>query len=234
MCVCVFLAVKALDAIMASHWGAGVNGQEAIFHTRIAAVEMLDTMLRHKFFHRAKKIPVSEEELKARQKKKMKKIDEKEKADEAAESSHTETEKKGEEDEKKKKRKIRLEMHNEQLFVDGLDAYVWIYDPIPVYYWFFGALLVLGAIAICLFPLWPPTVRKGVYYLSIAAAGLLGFIISLALFRVVVFCILWVVTLGIHHLWLFPNLTEDVGFFASFWPLYHVRLIFIIIRPRII
>jgi translocation protein SEC62 len=63
------------------------------------------------------------------------------------------------EDKDRKKRKIRLEMHLKQLFVDGLDAYVWIYDPIPVYYWLFGTLLVLGAIAICLFPLWPPSVR---------------------------------------------------------------------------
>ena len=37
---------------------------------------------------------------------------------------------KGEEREKKK-RKIRLEMHNDQLFLDGNDAYVWIYDPTP-------------------------------------------------------------------------------------------------------
>lgn len=50
-------------------------------------------------------------------------------------------------------------MHYEQLFVDGLDAYVWIYDPIPFHYWLFGTLMVLGAIGICLFPLWPPEVR---------------------------------------------------------------------------
>lgn len=50
-------------------------------------------------------------------------------------------------------------MHNDQKFVDGLDAYVWIYDPIPFYYWIFGTLLVLGAIGMCLFPLWPPSVR---------------------------------------------------------------------------
>lgn len=50
-------------------------------------------------------------------------------------------------------------MHNDQRFVDGLDAYVWIYDPIPFYYWIFGTLLVLGAIGMCLFPLWPPSVR---------------------------------------------------------------------------
>ena len=41
-------------------------------------------------------------------------------------------------------------MHLSQFFIDGLDAYVWIYDPIPAYYWLFGALLVLGAIAICI------------------------------------------------------------------------------------
>lgn len=113
-------------------------------------------------------------------------------------------------------------MHFEQLFVDGLDAYIWIYDPIPFHYWLFGTLMVLGAIGICLFPLWPPEVRKGVYYLSIAAAGFLCFIIALAFFRLIVFCILWSLTLGKHHLWLLPNLTEDVGFFASFWPLYQV------------
>lgn len=49
-------------------------------------------MLRHKFFHRAKKVPVSEQELKAKMKKKLKKDDDnkKKKEDEAAESSHAE------------------------------------------------------------------------------------------------------------------------------------------------
>lgn len=59
----------------------------------------------------------------------------------------------------KRKKKIRLDMHNDQRFVDSLDAYVWIYDPIPFHYWIFGALLVVGAIGICMFPLWPPIVR---------------------------------------------------------------------------
>lgn len=59
----------------------------------------------------------------------------------------------------KRKKKIRLEMHNDQRFVDSLDAYVWIYDHIPFHYWIIGTLLVLGAIGVCLFPLWPPSVR---------------------------------------------------------------------------
>lgn len=51
-------------------------------------------MLRHKLFHRAKKVPVSEQELKKKMKKKDKKSGEKEekkkKEDETAESSHAE------------------------------------------------------------------------------------------------------------------------------------------------
>lgn len=35
-----------------------------------------------------------------------------------------------------------------------------------------------------------------------------------------VFALAWLVTLGRHHFWILPNLTEDVGFFESFWPLY--------------
>jgi drug/metabolite transporter (DMT)-like permease len=38
---------------------------------------------------------------------------------------------------------------------------------------------VLGVIAICLFPLWPPEVRIGISYLSWLAMGLLGVILTL-------------------------------------------------------
>ena len=38
--------------------------------------------------------------------------------------------------------------------------------------------------------------------------------------KLVVFAIVWAVTFGRHHLWILPNLTEDVGFLESFWPLY--------------
>lgn len=124
----------------------------------------------------------------------------------------------------------------EQYFVDCNDAYVWIYEPIPIYYWFFGTLVVLGAIGVCLFPLWPLTIRHGVYYISVAAAGFLVFILALAIIRLIVFCLLWVPTLGRCHLWLLPNLTADVGFFASFWPPYQVCInlkLFIILTNKI-
>lgn len=243
------------------------QGDNCLFPTREVAIEFLDTMLVHKFFHRAKKVPVTEAELKRGKKK-----DEKEKtapaeeekkegvrkrikeekatdAESNVEGKVEKTEEK-EKEKEKKKRKIRLDMHPDQLFIDGPEAYVWIYDPIPMHYWLFGALLVVGAIVICMFPLWPSSLRfdsafiwlslnyrhiaifiyiffrfgnrKGVYYLSIAAAGFLVFILGLTVLRCIVFCIVWVVTASRHHIWLFPNLTEDVGFWASFWPLYQV------------
>lgn len=220
-----FSAVRAVDALMASKFAQGDN---CLFPHRQAVLDFMDEMLHHKFFHRAKKVPVSEQELRGKSKKSADKDNEKEKSKkdekgtDGGESSHAEGGKgdKAAVDKEKRKRKIRLEMHPEQLFVDGHEAYVWLFDPIPMHYWIFGALLVVGAIVICLFPLWPPMLRKGVYYLSIAAAGFLVFILGLAVLRFVLFCLVWILTGGKHHFWLLPNLTEDVGFFASFWPLY--------------
>lgn len=224
-------ATKALDGLLASKYG---QGEKCLFPTREIAIDFLDTMLTKKFFHRAKKVTVSDAELRRNKKPTDKAAasadDEKAKKHEQAKddkASAEDTENgtdvaKSDKPVEKKKRKIRLDMHPDQVFVDGGEAYVWIYDPIPMHYWLFGALLVIGAIVVCLFPLWPPSLRKGVYYLSVAAAGFLVFILGLAALRFILFCAVWVLTGSKHHFWIFPNLTEDVGFFASFWPLYTV------------
>jgi translocation protein SEC62 len=217
-----FTAKRAVDALLESKW---TQGDEPFFKTREDIIDYLHLMLEHKFYHRARKVPVSESELKGKKKDKKSDSEEKDKIKEKekvtdAESSVVEWKDKEQPEKEKRKKKIRLDMHNDQRFVDGMDAYVWIYDPIPFHYWIFGTLLVLGAIGVCLFPLWPPSVRLGVYYLSVAAAGFLVTIIILAVIRLIIFCLIWVCTMGKHHLWILPNLTEDVGFLASFWPLY--------------
>lgn len=256
-----FTASKAIDALMKSKFA---SGDDPKFPSRDHIIEFLDIMLEHKFFHRAKKVPVSMEELRGSRSKSKdstglekdkngeKVKDSKEKTTnkdkqqekessinattsgdstktmDADENSHVEgvgpttTEDNSQQQQSKRKRKIRLDMHPEQIFVDGSEAYVWIYDPIPLHYWIYGFILVLGAIGICLFPLWPPTIRKGVYYLSVAAAGFLVFILALTVVRLIIFTLIWIVTAAKVHFWIFPNLTEDVGFFASFWPLYEV------------
>jgi len=242
-----FTACKAIDELLSSPWSKPPkSGGEALFTTRESVVQYLETMLRHKIFHRARKIVVPESELKPKKKKvddkdkdgkkekdgnskkeegKAEEANKKEESTAVAESSQAEGDKgddkkkKKKDEGEKKKRKIRLDMHLQQVFVDGTDAYVWIYTPTPYYYYIFGLLVVLATIAICLFPLWPSSVRLGVYYLSLAAAGFLVFILALAVIRLLVFSMIWGLSLGRHHVWLLPNLTEDVGFFQSFWPL---------------
>ncbi|XP_064103641.1 translocation protein SEC62-like isoform X1 [Macrobrachium nipponense] len=257
-----FYANKAVDLLLDSQWA---TGKDIVFTDRQSCVDYCNKLLKFKFFHRAKKIPITDKDLKPKDLKKKKerekekveedkkkkdvekvkpaekekeKEKEGEKEEEEEEEDKRDKESKDEEDtadkdakddkdekekekKKKKKSKIKLDMHLEQVFIDGADAYVWMYDPIPFWYYIAGALCLFGAIAVCLFPLWPPSVRKGVYYLSVAAAGFLGVILGLAVLRFIVFVIIWILTMGHHHLWLLPNLTEDVGFFASFWPLYH-------------
>ncbi|XP_055917680.1 translocation protein SEC62 [Eupeodes corollae] len=240
-----FTANKAVDALMKSKFALG---DDSLFPTREHAIALLDNMLEHKFFHRAKKVPVCIEELRSGKSSKPKdtsnkdvkesKEDEKTKNKKSDEGSTVEkvtdtengtveggTQSDDNQGKEKRKRKIRLDMHPEQVFVDGSEAYVWIYDPIPIHYWIYGLILLLGAIVICLFPLWPLVLRKGVYYLSVAAAGFLVFILALTVIRLVIFTLVWVVTASKWHFWIFPNLTEDVGFFASFWPLYESKYV---------
>merc|ERR1711988_1227610 len=159
-----------------------------------------------------KKIPVDDKFLKS----KKKKSKETEETDGDAGSKSDAAATKG----GKKKRKIRLDMHLEQIFLDSKDAYVWIYDPTPWYYWVGGGAIVLITIAVCLFPLWPPWMRLGVHYLSIAAAGFLVFIIALAIIKYIIFGLVFLLSAGKLKFWIFPNLTEDVGFFESFLPIY--------------
>lgn len=124
-------------------------------------------------------------------------------------------------EEKSKKKKFKFELNEDQVFVDSPNEfYVWIYSPTTVKQYILGALLVIGCIGVCLFPLWPPVVRTGVYYLSMVLASLLGVLLSLAVVKYIIFAAIWIVTMGKIKFWLLPNLTEDVGFFESFVPFY--------------
>lgn len=126
--------------------------------------------------------------------------------------------------EKKEKKRFKLEIHDDQRFVDEAEPYVWTFDPTSTMSSIIGGLLILGSIAICCFPLWPSVVREGVYYLSLAGCGFLGGIIVLALIKYIVFAILYLLSLGSVEFWLFPNLTEDVGFVESFIPVYTLTI----------
>uniref|UniRef100_A0A4W6E5X7 Translocation protein SEC62 n=1 Tax=Lates calcarifer TaxID=8187 RepID=A0A4W6E5X7_LATCA len=232
-----FIASKAVDCLLDSKWAKAKKGEEALFTTRESVLDYCNRLLKKQFFHRALKV------MKKKPEKDAKKEKEKEKA---KGDSSKEEEKKGKKEKEKKKecevaetkkeksddspgtpkkkkevkKKFKLEPHEDQLFLDGNEVYVWIYDPVHFKTFAMGLILVIAVIAATLFPLWPAEMRVGVYYLSVAAGCFVASILLLAVARCILFLIIWLVTGGRHHFWFLPNLTADVGFIDSFRPLY--------------
>ncbi|KAL0966820.1 hypothetical protein UPYG_G00300560 [Umbra pygmaea] len=235
-----FIASKAVDCLLDSKWAKAKKGEEAVFTTRDSVVDYCNRLLKKQFFHRALKV------MKKKPEKEIKKEKEKEKEKTKGDSSKEE-EKKSKKEKKKEvkdaeaseakkeksddgpgtpkkkkdvKKKFKLEPHEEQLFLDGNEVYVWIYDPVHFKTFAMGLILVIAVIAATLFPLWPAEMRVGVYYLSVAAGCFVASILLLAVARCILFLFIWLVTGGRHHFWFLPNLTADVGFIDSFRPLY--------------
>lgn len=207
-----FTASKAIDKLLDSKFA---RGSKAIFHDRESVVHYLDALLREQFFVRGEKIQVERTSRAA-----SKKAD----ADDGGERpSESEEGSPQADSQKKKKKKIRLDVHPSQRFVDGSDVYAWLYEPTSLTTILLGTVVVVGAIGVCLFPLWPPVVRQGVYYVAVTLACLIGLLFFVAVFRYLPFACAWLGTRGRLHFWMLPNLTEDVGFFESFQPLYDIQ-----------
>lgn len=65
-------------------------------------------------------------------------------------------------------------------------------------------------LSVVMYPLWPYTLRLGVYYLSMGVLALLGAFFAMAILRL----IFYVITLVVAKpgIWVFPRLFEDVSF----------------------
>lgn len=212
-----FIGNKLIDCLMESKWGVGKEGRpnkQPLLANRQACINFMQRLMNKQLFHRAIKVYKDQ-------------VDK----SENPESTPSVRKRKANSDESKstpaasakdnsQKRKFKLEILEDLRFVDSNEPYVWVYDPTSTKTYIIGSLLILGAIGICLFPLWPSQVREGVYYVSLAGASFLGGILGLAVFKYILFALIWVCTFGSVHFWLFPNLTEDVGFFESFVPVY--------------
>jgi len=98
------------------------------------------------------------------------------------------------------------------------EYYAWFYEG-SQWTTYAGALamvaLMLGGV---MFPLWPPTMRLGAWYLSLAMLGLIGLFFGIAIVRLIFYLITIVV--ASPGVWVFPNLFADVGFVDSFIPLW--------------
>ncbi|KAK9468347.1 translocation protein Sec62-domain-containing protein [Lipomyces arxii] len=96
--------------------------------------------------------------------------------------------------------------------------YVWMWENVPLTTYLYAGLFAIAIFTVVLFPLWPPVLRRGVWYLSVGMLCLLGAFFAMAIFRLVLFGVTYFV--ASPGLWLFPNLFEDVGFVDSFIPFY--------------
>lgn len=227
-----FVGQKLVDALLDSKWGPmGGKNASPLLADRKAAVALMQRFMNKQLFYRAVKI--YKEQTTDGDKEKSGETDgspSKKKKKQQQESSTPSTTPKPtttgtpaadkQSKSSETKRKFKLEMHDDQKFVDSSDPYVWVYDPTSTKTYIIGSLLIFGAIGICLFPLWPSQVREGVYYVSLAGASFLGAILGLAVLKYIIFAAVWAITFGRVHFWLLPNLTEDVGFLESFVPVY--------------
>lgn len=97
---------------------------------------------------------------------------------------------------------------------DGV--FVWRYEGSQLRTHLMAGGLLFIVLAGVMFPLWPVPLRLGVWYLSVGVLILLGLFFAMAIVRLILFMITWVVLKP--GIWIFPNLFEDVGFVDSFIP----------------
>jgi translocation protein SEC62 len=102
--------------------------------------------------------------------------------------------------------------------VEPMAYFAWTYLKPNPYMILYGLLTIVGVFAVILFPLWPIFMKRGVWYLSMGALGLIGCFFGIAIIRLIIYLITLVTML--RAFWLFPNLFEDCGVIESFQPTY--------------
>ncbi|EKM58010.1 uncharacterized protein PHACADRAFT_193135 [Phanerochaete carnosa HHB-10118-sp] len=96
--------------------------------------------------------------------------------------------------------------------------YAWFYEGSQLMTYVGGFAMLAVMLAGVMFPLWPPIMRLGVWYISIAVLGLIGLFFAIAVVRLIFYIItLFAASPGI---WIFPKLFADVGFVESFIPVW--------------
>ncbi|KAG5637352.1 hypothetical protein H0H81_004864 [Sphagnurus paluster] len=110
-----------------------------------------------------------------------------------------------------------LQIIQEQMFVAD-EYYAWFFEGSQWTTYAGGILMVAIMLAGVMFPLWPPIMRLGVWYLSIGLLGLIGLFFAIAIVRLIFYVITIVV--ASPGIWIFPKLFADVGFVESFIPLW--------------
>lgn len=121
---------------------------------------------------------------------------------------------------KKTKAKV-VQINQMQMFAPD-QYYVWLYEGSQWRTYLGGVIMVTVILAGVMFPLWPPIMRQGVSYLSMAVLGLVGLFFGVSVLRLIFYIITMVV--ASPGIWVFPNLFADVGFVSPQYPLSYIIL----------
>lgn len=95
------------------------------------------------------------------------------------------------------------------------EYYAWFYEGSQWTTYAGGVLMVALMLGGVMFPLWPPTMRLGVWYLSMGMLGLIGLFFATAIVRLIFYII--TVVVASPGIWIFPKLFADVGFVSWFY-----------------
>eukprot|EP00823_Brevimastigomonas_motovehiculus_P005791 TRINITY_DN4376_c0_g1_i1.p1 TRINITY_DN4376_c0_g1~~TRINITY_DN4376_c0_g1_i1.p1 ORF type:complete len:430 (-),score=98.26 TRINITY_DN4376_c0_g1_i1:20-1309(-) len=115
----------------------------------------------------------------------------------------------------------RLKVNPSQSFeLEG--TFFWRLEPSRRHLYIQSILLVIFALVICLFKVWPLWMKIALYWISLTCLVALS---SILVIRLVLFSVLW--SIGFRGVWLFPNLFSDtMSFVETFTPLIGI------VRPR--
>ena len=105
-----------------------------------------------------------------------------------------------------------LTINQMQAFEEGA-YYAWFYEGSQWLTYVGGVAMLAIILAGVMFPLWPPIMRLGVWYLSMVVLALIGLFFVIAIIRLIFYIITIIV--ASPGIWIFPKLFADVGFVST-------------------
>lgn len=105
-----------------------------------------------------------------------------------------------------------VQVNPRQLFIPD-EYYAWFYEGSQWTNYVGGVAMVSIILAGVMFPLWPPILRLGVWYLSMLLLGLVGLLLVIAVIRLIFYII--TILVASPGIWIFPRLFADVGFVCA-------------------
>lgn len=106
----------------------------------------------------------------------------------------------------------QLNVNAQQQFAED-SYYAWFYEGSQLMTYVGGFTMLAVMLAGVMFPLWPPIMRLGVWYISILVLAFIGLFFVIAIVRLIFYVI--TIFAAPPGIWIFPKLFADVGFVSK-------------------